>query len=79
MLVLNSIVVTATLPNRSKQLFQALFLLQYSVLYYVNVKTEVVLFGSITQQVRSAGLPALPFSRWRHRRWNGHIADLQSA
>ena len=29
--------------------------------------------------MRSARLPALPFSRWRHRRWNGNIADLQSA
>ena len=40
MLVLNSIVVTATLPNRSKQLFQTLFLLQYcdSIVYYSNAK-----------------------------------------
>ena len=73
MLVLNSIVVTATLQKKSSCISSPVFS------YFVNVKTEVVLFGLTTQQVRSARLPALPFSRWWHRRWNGHIADLQSA
>ena len=71
MLVLNSIVVTATLPNRSKQLFQALFLLQYCVLFKCKDRGRSFWFDNSTSEVCRASSFAIlsvaaPALEWAH-------------